>query len=120
LVPRRVCGWACFGRWRRRAAPSPAWLIESGLPIEATVAHVLVARYADHLLLYRQAQILAPQGVLVDLVMLAAWVGIASAEIGPVAHRLNSILLGSPRLFADEPSVPVLDLGRRKTKTGWF
>ena len=44
-------------------APAPARLIEGGIPTEALVAHVLVARYADHLPLYRQAQILARQGV---------------------------------------------------------
>jgi transposase len=38
-------------------ASAPARLIEGGLPTEATVAQVLVAKYADHLPLYRQAQI---------------------------------------------------------------
>jgi transposase len=38
-------------------APAPSRLIEGGLPTEATVAQVLVAKYADHLPLYRQAQI---------------------------------------------------------------
>ena len=41
--------------------PAPPRLIEGGLPTEATVAHVLVARYADHLPLYRQAQMMARQ-----------------------------------------------------------
>ena len=40
-------------------APAPARLIEGGLPTEALVASVLVARYADHLPLYRQAQMMA-------------------------------------------------------------
>ena len=35
-------------------APAPARLIEGGIPTEALVAHVLVARYADHLPLYRK------------------------------------------------------------------
>ena len=43
-------------------APAPARLIEGGLPTEATVAQVLVSKYADHLPLYRQAQIYARQG----------------------------------------------------------
>jgi transposase len=34
-------------------APAPGRLIEGGLPTEATVAHVLVSKYADHLPLYR-------------------------------------------------------------------
>lgn len=38
-------------------APAPAHLIPGGMPTEATLAHVIVSRYADHLPLYRQAQI---------------------------------------------------------------
>lgn len=40
-------------------AQAPSHLIEGGLPTEATIAHVLVSKYADHLPLYRQSQILA-------------------------------------------------------------
>src|SRR5476649_1596264 len=47
-------------------APAPARLIEGGLPTEATVAQVLVSKYADHLPLYRQAQIYARQGIDLD------------------------------------------------------
>ena len=44
-------------------APTPPWLIEGGLPTEGAIAHVLVSKYADHLPLYRQSQILARSGV---------------------------------------------------------
>jgi transposase len=47
-------------------APAPARLIEGGLPTEATVAQVLVTKYADHLPRYRQAQIYARQGLDLD------------------------------------------------------
>jgi transposase len=47
-------------------APAPARLIEGGLPTEATVAQVLVSKYADHLPLYRQAQIYARQGTFIS------------------------------------------------------
>jgi len=81
---------------------APARLIEGGLPTEALVAHVLVSRYADHLPLYRQAQIMARQGVALDRSTLAFWVGYAAAEVAPVVARLREILLASARLFADE------------------
>src|SRR6185436_20416993 len=55
--------------------PAPARLIEGGLPTEATVAQVLVSKYADHLPLYRQAQIYARQGIDLDRSTLADWVG---------------------------------------------
>lgn len=38
-------------------APAPPHLIEGGLPTEALMAHVAVAKHADHLPLYRQSQI---------------------------------------------------------------
>jgi transposase len=115
--PKLACR-ACAGVVVQR--PAPARLVEGGLPTEATVAHVMVSRYADHLPLYRQAGILARQGILVDRATLAAWVGTGAAEIVPVVRRMKAILLASARLFADETSVPVLDPGRGKTRTGWF
>jgi transposase len=101
-------------------APAPARLIEGGIPTEALVAHVLVARYADHLPLYRQAQIMARQGVDLDRSTLSFWTGYAAAELAPVVARLREMLLQSTRLFADETVVPVLDPGRGRTKQGYF
>jgi len=65
-------------------APAPARLIEGGVPTEATVAHVLVSKYADHLPLYRQAQIHARQGIALDRSTLADWVGRAAWHLRPV------------------------------------
>ena len=101
-------------------APAPPRLVEGGLPTEALVAHVLVSRFADHLPLYRQAQICARQGVMVDRATLCLWVGHAAAEVVPVVNRMREILLSSARVFADETTVPVLDPGRGRTKTGYF
>ena len=100
--------------------PAPPRLIEGGIPTEAMVAHVLVARYADHLPLYRQAQMLAREGVLIDRSTLAFWMGYAAAELAPVVTRLREIVLASTRIFADETVVPVLDPGRGRTKQGYF
>ena len=99
-------------------APAPARLIEGGLPTEATVAQVLVSKYADHLPLYRQAQIYARQGVNLDRSTLADWVGRAAFLLRPVYQRLLDRLRASSRLFADETTAPVLDPGRGRTKTG--
>ncbi len=101
-------------------APAPERLIRAGLPTEALVAHVLVSKYAWHLPLYRQAQILLTQGIKIDRSVLAFWVGYAAAELMPLWQRLRELLLGSPRLFVDETRAPVLDPGRGRTKTGYF
>jgi hypothetical protein len=84
------------------------------------VAHVLVARYADHLPLHRQAQILERQGVIVERSTLSFWMGYAAAEVAPVVARLREMMLASTRIFADETVVPVLDPGRGRTKQGYF
>lgn len=69
-------------------APAPARLIEGGIPTKATVAHVLVSKYADHLPLYRLAQIFARQGIELDRSTLADWVGRAAWHLRPVHERL--------------------------------
>jgi transposase len=101
-------------------APAPPRLIEGGIPTEALVAGIVVAKYADRLPLYRQAQILARQGIQLDRSTLAAWVGAAAAELDPLYDRLVAILKSRDKLFADETRCPVLDPGRGKTKTGYF
>jgi transposase len=100
-------------------APAPARLIEGGMPTEAAVAHVAVARYADHTPLYRQAQGLARQGIEIGREVLAGWLGAAAFQVRPVVARLREILLTSARLFADETGMPVLDPGRGRTKKGF-
>jgi transposase len=99
-------------------APAPARLIEGGIPTEATIAQVLVSKYADHLPLYRQAQIYARQGINLDRSTLADWVGRAAFLLRPVQERLLAMLKSSTKLFADETTAPVLDPGRGRTKTG--
>ena len=101
-------------------AAAPARLIPGGMPTEATVAHVLVSKYADHLPLYRQAQIYSRQGVDLDRSTLADWVGRAAFELRPVHDALMADLKRSTKLFMDETRAPVLDPGARKTKTGYF
>ena len=100
--------------------PAPEHLIRSGLPTEAMVASVLVAKYGWHLPLYRQAKMLSVQGIDIDRSTLAFWVGYAAAELTPLYERLKQNVLSAERLAVDETPVPVLDPGRGKTKTGYF
>lgn len=113
--PKYACR-ACAGEVAQ--APAPERLIENGIPTEALVAHVLVAKYADHTPLYRQAQIYARQGITLDRSTLADWVGRAAFALRPVHARLLERLKQSTKLFADETTAPVLDPGRGRTKKG--
>jgi hypothetical protein len=84
------------------------------------VAQVLVGKYADHLPLYPQSQIYARKGIELDRSTLADWVGRAATELRPLHQRLFEHLKRSPKLFMDETRAPVLDPGRRRTKTGYL
>jgi transposase len=78
--PKLACR-ACAGTVVQ--APAPARLIEGGIPTEALVANVLVARYADHLPAYRQAQMMSRQGVIIERSTLSFWMG----DAGQRFHR---------------------------------
>ena len=101
-------------------APAPAHLIEGGLPTEGMLAHVLVSKFADHLPLYRQAQIYARSGIDLHRSTLAEWVGKASFHLRPVFECLKAQLKTSNTLGLDETTVRVLDPGRGKTRTGYM
>lgn len=101
-------------------AAAPERLIKGGLPTEAMVAAVLVAKYAWHLPLYRQAQMLLAQGLDLKRAVLAFWVGYAAAELRPIWLRLRELILTSGKIAVDETTAPVLDPGRGRTKKGYF
>ena len=99
-------------------APAPERPLTGGMATEALLAQVLVAKYSDHLPLYRQAQIFARHGIDLDRSTLANWVGRACWWLRPLAELLQGSILSSPKIFADDTPVPVLDPGRGRTKTG--
>jgi transposase len=109
---------------KRRAgvtqAPASAHLIEAGLPTEALIAQVIVSKYSEHLPLYRQAQVFARHGVMIERSTLADWVGRAAFHLASIVERMAELLKRSGKLFMDETTAPVLDPGRGKTKTGYL
>src|SRR5919199_1642936 len=113
--PRYACR-ACEGAVVQ--APAPERPIAGGMASEALLAHVLVAKYGDHLPLYRQALIFARQGVALDRSTLCDWVGRACWWLEPLWRLLHRHVMSSTRIFADDTRLPVLDPGRGRTKTG--
>nr|WP_294557001.1 IS66 family transposase [uncultured Rhodopila sp.] len=99
-------------------APAPERPIDGGLATEALLAQVLVSKFADHLPLYRQSQIFARQGVELDRSTLCNWVGRTCWWLEPLYELVLSTVLSSPKVVADDTTLPVLDPGRGRTKTG--
>jgi len=99
-------------------APAPPRVVEGGLPTEALIAHIIVAKYLDHQPLYRQSERYAREGVVLDRATLAEWVGRAAWWLRPLYRVLFAQLMAGETIFADDTPVPVLDPGRGRTKTG--
>lgn len=98
--------------------PAPNRVIDRGLAGPGLLAHVLVAKYADHLPLYRQSEIYERAGVELDRSTLADWVGGASRTLAPLVDALKRYVLNAEKLHGDDVPVPVLAPGTGKTKTG--
>jgi transposase len=98
-------------------APAPSRPIERGRAGPGLLAHVLVAKFADHLPLYRQSVIYARDGVDLDRALLASWVGAASALLRPLVDAIRRHVLAATKLHADDTPIPVLAPGNGKTKT---
>src|SRR3954451_4824782 len=99
-------------------APAPERPIAGGMATEALLAHVLVGKYADFLALYRQGGIFARQGIDLDRSTLCDWVGRACWWLEPLWRLLHRHVMASTKIFADDTTLPVLDPGRGRTKTG--
>ncbi len=61
---------------------------------------------------------LSRQGVVLDRSTLANWVGRACWWLQPLYELLVSTVLSAPKVFADDTTLPVLEPGRGRTKTG--
>ena len=99
-------------------APMPSLPIERGLPGPGLLAHVLAAKFCDHLPLYRQSGIYARSGVEIDRSTMAEWVGKTTFLLEPLAEEVKKHVARGETIHADDTPVPVLDPGRGKTKTG--
>ena len=99
-------------------APMPSLPIERGRPGPGLLAHVLVAKYADHLPLYRQSEIYAREGIVLERSTLADWVGGSAALLAPLVETLRKDVMASDVLHGDDTPVPVLAPGTGKTRTG--
>jgi transposase len=109
---------SCRGCEAIAQAPAPSLPIHRGLAGPGLLAHVLVAKYADHLPLYRQAEIYARAGIDLDRSTLADWVGQTARLMRPLVEAVGLHVMTAERVHADDTTVPVLDPGRGKTKTG--
>lgn len=120
-VERHVRGkWVCNQCETLVQAPVPAQIIDKGIPTAALLAYVIVAKYMDHLPLYRQSGIFGRAGFAIPDSTLAQWVGVCGVQLQPLVDALVEELLAQPVLHADETPVAMLKPGHGKTHRAYL
>jgi len=101
---KRSCG-KCSAIQMATLAPR---IVEKGLASDRLIVETVVAKYCDHLPLYRQeAMIEREAGVEISRATLDGWVMRIGELLQPVAEAMRQELLGASYLQADETIVPV-------------
>ena len=99
-------------------APMPELPIPRGMAGPSFLAHIAIAKFCDHLPLYRQAEIYARAGIDVDRGLLADWLGHLAWLLRPLVELIAGHVMAGRVIHADDTPVPVLAPGAGKTKTG--
>ena len=120
-VERHIRGkWACAHCQTIVQAPVAPHIIDKGIPTSGLLAQVLVAKYADHLPLYRQEGIFGRAGLALPRSTLGAWVGSCGVQLQPLVDALRERLLQQDVLHADETPVAMLKPGNGKTHRAYL
>jgi transposase len=120
-VERHVRGkWVCTKCETLVQAPVAPHIIDKGLPTTGLLAQVLVAKFCDHLPLYRQEHIFERAGLAIARSTLAQWVGECGAQLQPLVDALTAELLKHDVLHADETPVAMLKPGNGKTHRAYL
>ncbi|MEQ1614862.1 MAG: IS66 family transposase [Hyphomicrobiaceae bacterium] len=101
-------------------APMPELPIPRGMVDASFLAHMIVAKFCDHLPLYRQAEIDARAGVEIDRSQRAEWLGHMAWLLSPLVALVAAHVMASRVIHADDTPVDVLAPGTGKTRTGRF
>jgi transposase len=90
------------------AASAPARIVEKGLVSDRVVIDTVVAKYSDHLPLYRQSAILEREaGIEIGRATMDGWVMRVGELLIPIAAVMGRELLGGSYIQADETTVDV-------------
>lgn len=99
-------------------APMPELPIPRGMVDASFLAHIAIAKFCDHLPLYRQAEIYARSGLDIDRSQLTKWLGHVAWLVKPLVDLIGTHVMAGRVLHSDDTPVPVLAPGAGKTKTG--
>jgi transposase len=89
-------------------APAPPQAIEKALAAEGLLAQVVVAKYVDHLPLYRHAHIFAREGLDLSRSTLCEWTGAVADALAPIGDQIRREIVAAGYLQTDDTSITIL------------
>jgi len=102
-------------------ASLPESLQERCLAAPGLLAQILIAKYCDHLPLYRQEQIYRTRhGVELPRQSMARWVGLAADWLRPIYETMRTGVLAGGYVQVDETPIRYLEPGHGRTKHGYL
>jgi transposase len=102
-------------------APLPPCLLDKSIATPGLVAQILVAKYCDHLPLYRQEVICQSRhGVTLTRQTMCEWVGVGADWLRLVYEEIRREVLAGGYVQMDETPIRYLEPGHGQTKLGYF
>lgn len=110
--------YRCRCKDKIHQAPAPSRPIPRGYAGPGLLAHAAIAKFTDHLPLYRQSAIYSREGVEISRSTLADWIGQVCRLLRPLNNALQHYVMQAGKIHTDDTPVPVLQPGRKSTKQG--
>jgi transposase len=101
-------------------APAPPRPFDAGMASTGLVSWVVASKFAWHVPLHRQTQILVGYGVTLDRSTLVRWVDRAAWWLDGLYGHLLAHIHTAGRVYCDETPLPVREKGRRHTRKCQF
>ena len=112
--------YACRACEMVTQAPAPDLPILKGRPGPGLISYIAISKYCDGLPLYRLSKMFEREGVEIQRMVMADWMGHLAWWIEPIVEMIAAHVFGSPVIHADDTPIKVLAPGRGKTITGRF
>ena len=96
-------------------------LQERSIAAPGLLAQIIVAKYCDHLPLYRQEQIYATRhDIAIPRQSMARWLGLAADWLRPIYEHIHTGVMAGGYVQIDETPVEYLSPGNGQTKQGYL
>lgn len=101
-------------------AELPISILNRCLADDSLLADIAVKKFADHLPLYRQSEIMSRQGICISRQVLCQWITRSGLSLKPLYNEMLAQVLKSGNVFYDETPIDMLDPGKGKTHQAYM